>query len=155
MIKKIVVTALIFQFAGCSSTNKLLNTAPKINISEYSDSTYYEVGGVTFDSVLADIGRNCPVIGAKKVVAKTRFNYTYNFRTKGRFGSGAGQKIAQVNISMYFNFTFPRWLDYDTSSEKMRSQWDSYLERLKMHETTHMEIYQNAFYDLDAEIYDM
>jgi len=143
---------LVFLPTVLAHGNKRLDIESRVNIVEYTDSTFYEIRGLDFKKVLKEAKRHGPVLARKRYLAMLKFNYASTFRISDRNEFDNRLQIASANIVLRYKYILPLWVDYDRVSPEMQAKWDRYMEKVRMHETMHKEIYQEVFSTIGFEI---
>lgn len=74
---------------------------------------------------------------------KTEWFPSYSYET-------GGDLVSSVAVTVEMQVTLPSWVDYDSTSESEKTEWDRFCGALRTHEEGHIEIVQRNLSGVDA-----
>jgi predicted secreted Zn-dependent protease len=99
---------------------------------------FYEITGNSEKDLLCQITeKGCTWKDGRKYTSVTSWNITWNYGyTRASQGCRADSFIATVEIS----FRYPKWARADDAPQPLVGSWETYLEKLIIHENGHRDI---------------
>ncbi len=113
-----------------------------IELDTSLEPTYYDVEGITTESIFNHIERNGPTdADGKRGSGLTSVVWGYEWQG----GSETGVcTIDSMTIKAEMVVTLPAHLDTELLPSSIRDDWDAYAESVAVHEQTHVDIYEDG-----------
>jgi predicted secreted Zn-dependent protease len=113
------------------------NNQPNINTQEI----YYQISGTTAQQLRQQMNK----LGPRGYDAYTEWNIKWNYRYQQRNNQC---RIASVVVNTTIKITLPAWRIPANASQKLKQQWNNYLNKLRLHEQGHQQHGINASNDV-------
>lgn len=107
---------------------------------------YYSISGDDAAELRAQMHNKGPIEDGKRYDAFTRYyvNWRYDYQQEDN-----DCRLKNIRVTVDINYQYPKWVNYESGSERMRLAWDDYITKLKAHERGHGTNGQNAANEID------
>jgi predicted secreted Zn-dependent protease len=131
---------------GGTTVDSQLDGSDLIELQTTLDTTYYDVDGLSTEAIFNYIERNGPTDGeGKRGSGLTSVVWGYEWQGGP---SGSECAISSMTIKAEMVVTLPRHIREAQLPANIRDNWESYAEGVKVHEQTHVDIYEDGALEL-------